>query len=102
MQRNTPPHPGSFVRTEIIEPHGLTVAAAAEVLGVSRPTLSTMLNGHSSLSSTMALRLEKAFGVGMDTLLAMQTSYDIACARRRAEEIRVEAYAPGGNGARRS
>ncbi|MDE2761286.1 MAG: HigA family addiction module antitoxin [Gemmatimonadota bacterium] len=101
METKNPPHPGSFVRTEIIEPHGLTVAAAAEVLGVSRPTLSTLLNGHSSLSSIMALRLEKAFGVGMDTLLRMQTSYDIACTRKRAEEIRVEAYAPGRNGDRR-
>jgi len=101
MEANNPPHPGSFVRTEIIEPHGLTVAAAAEVLGVSRPTLSTLLNGHSSLSSMMALRLEKAFGVGMDTLLRMQTSYDIASIRKRAEEIRVEAYVPGMNGGRR-
>ena len=101
METKNPPHPGSFVRTEIIEPSGLTVAAAAEVLGVSRPTLSTLLNGHSSLSSTMALRLEMAFGVGMDTLLGMQTSYDIACTRERAEEIRVEAYASGRNGDRR-
>ena len=98
MQSNNPPHPGSFVRTEIIEPHGLTVAAAAQVLGVSRPALSTLLNGHSGLSRTMALRLEKAFGVGMDTLLRMQTSYDIARTRKRAGEIRVEAYAPGRNG----
>ncbi len=63
-----PPHPGEFVRTEIIEPLGLTVAAAAAVLGVSRPTLSTFLNGRSDLSGTMALRIEKAFGVKMDTL----------------------------------
>lgn len=101
MEMKKPPHPGSFVRTEILEPHGLTVAAAAEVLGVARPTLSTLLNGHSSLSSTMALRLEKAFGVGMDTLLAMQISYDIARTRKRAEEISVEAYAPGRNGDQR-
>ena len=62
----------------MIEPHGLTVAAAAKVLGVSRPALSTFLNGRSDLSGIMALRIEKAFGVKMDTLMRMQASYDIA------------------------
>jgi len=56
------PHPGDFIRTEILEPLGLSVAAAAKALGVSRPTLSTLLNDHSDLSGEMALRLEKAFG----------------------------------------
>ncbi|MDD9989435.1 MAG: HigA family addiction module antitoxin [Spirochaetaceae bacterium] len=89
-----PPHPGEFVRTEIIEPLGLTVAAAAGVLGVSRPTLSTFLNGRSDLSGTMALRIEKAFGVTMDTLMRMQASCDIARARRREDEVHVESYRP--------
>ena len=68
MQRNTPPHPGSFVRSEIIEPHGLTVAAAAEVLGVSRPTLSTMLNGHSSLSIPTPKAFSRRSAMVLDTL----------------------------------
>lgn len=58
-----PPHPGEFIRGELLEPLGLTVTAAADVLGVSRPTLSTLLNENSDLSPDMALRIEKAFGI---------------------------------------
>ncbi len=92
MRMLNPPHPGVFVKTEVIEPLGLTVAAAATVLGVSRPTLSTLLNGRSDLSATMALRLEKAFGIKMDTLMRMQASYDIARARTREADITVAPY----------
>lgn len=84
-----PPHPGDFIRTEIIEPSGLTVTAAASALRVSRPALSSLLNGKAGLSGDMALRLEKAFGVKMDTLMRMQASYDIAQSRRRARQIQV-------------
>ncbi len=94
MRMLNPPHPGEFVRTEVIEPLGLTVAAAASVLGVSRPTLSTLLNGRSDLSGTMALRMEKAFGVKMDTLMRMQAACDIARARKREDEVHVERYRP--------
>ena len=66
MRMLNPPRPGTFIRTEVIKPLNLSVSAAATVLGVSRPTLSTFLNGHSDLSGTMALRIEKAFGVKMD------------------------------------
>ena len=93
MTMHRPPHPGDFIRTEIIEPLGLSVAAAAKVLGVSRPTLSTLLNGHSDLSGEMALRLEKAFGVKMDTLMRMQNAFDIAQARKKAGQIKVKRYA---------
>lgn len=89
-----PPHPGRFVRTEVIEPHGLTVAAAARALGVSRPALSMFLNGRSDLSGMMALRIEKAFGVRMDTLMRMQSSHDIARTRQREGELDVEPYQP--------
>ena len=81
-------------KTEVIDPHGLTVAAAAKVLGVSRPALSTFLNGRSGLSGIMALRIEKAFGVEMDTLMRMQASYDIARTRQREGEINIEPYLP--------
>ena len=85
-----PPHPGNFIRTEIIQPAGLSVtAAAAAALKVSRPALSSLLNGKANLSGDMALRIEKAFGVRMDTLMRMQSSYDIARTRLRERQIRV-------------
>ena len=89
MRMLNPPHPGDFIRTEIIEAAGLTVTAAAVALGVSRPTLSSLLNGNAGLSGDMALRIEKAFGVRMDTLMRMQSSYDIAQTRMRENQIRV-------------
>jgi addiction module HigA family antidote len=87
-----PPHPGAFIRTEMLDPLGLTVTAAARVLGVSRPTLSNLLNGQANLSGDMALRLEKAFGVRMETLMRMQASYDIVRARQREKLIIVRRY----------
>jgi len=90
MPMKNPRHPGEFIRTEIIEPVGLTVTAAAAALRVSRPALSSLLNGKANLSGEMALRIEKAFGVRMDTLLRMQASYDIAQTRKREKQIRVK------------
>ncbi len=87
-----PAHPGPFIRMEVIEPLGLSVTRAAEVLGVSRPALSALLNGRAALSSDMALRIEKAFGPRMDTLLRMQTAYEIAAARNREADIKVKRY----------
>jgi addiction module HigA family antidote len=84
-----PPHPGSFIRTEILEAAGLTVTAAAIALRVSRPALSSLLNGKANLSGDMALRIEKAFGVKMDTLMRMQSSYDIVQTRKREKQINV-------------
>ena len=92
--RMNPPHPGSFVRAEIIAPAELSVTAAAEVLGVTRAALSNFLNERASLSPDMALRIEKAFGVSMDTLMRMQNSYDIIQARKREGEIKVAPYRP--------
>ena len=79
-----PAHPGGFVKSEIIEALDLSVTDAAEVLGVTRAALSALLNERSHLSPEMALRIEKAFGVSMDTLMRMQNSYDIAQTRKRA------------------
>jgi addiction module HigA family antidote len=89
MPMKSPPHPGDFIRTEIIEAAGLTVTAAATALRVSRPALSSLLNGKADLSGDMALRIEKAFGVKMDTLMRMQASYDIAQTRKRGKLINV-------------
>jgi addiction module HigA family antidote len=95
-----PPHPGSFVRTEIVEPLGLSVMAAAGALGITRAELSTFLNERSSLSAEMALRIEKAFGVRMETLMRMQNSYDIAQARAREADIKVVRYTSKNDGLR--
>ena len=92
MRMLNPPHPGAFIATEVIKPLGLSVAAAAKVLGVSRPALSNLLNGHADVSGDMALRIEQAFGVKMDTLMRMQSSYDIARTRERQHTIRVRRY----------
>lgn len=89
MPIKNPPHPGDFIRTEIVEPAGLSVTDAAKALQVSRPALSSLLNGKAGLSGDMALRVEKAFGVKMDTLMRMQSAYDIARTRKREKEIRI-------------
>jgi addiction module HigA family antidote len=94
MPLKNPPHPGDFIRTEIIEPTRLSVTAAAAALQVSRPALSSLLNGKADLSGDMALRIEKAFGVRMDTLMRMQSAYDIAKTRSREKEIRVRRFHP--------
>ena len=94
IRMKAPAHPGGFVKTEIIEPLGLSVTDAARALGITRAALSTFLNEHTSLSADMAIRIEKAFGVSMDTLMRMQNSFDIAQAHRRQSEIAVERYVP--------
>jgi antitoxin HigA-1 len=94
MRMLNPVHPGRFLRTEIIGGYELTVTAAAKILKVSRPTLSSLLNAKADLSGDMALRFEKAFGIDMDTLMRMQNSYDIARTRSREKRIRVERYKP--------
>ena len=73
-----PSHPGDFIRTEIVEELGLSVARTAEILGVHRTILSDLLNSNTTLSAEMALRIEKAFGISLDTLLRMQAWYDAA------------------------
>jgi addiction module HigA family antidote len=87
-----PPHPGEFLREEVLGPLGLSISKAARVLGIRRATLSDLLNGKSSLSPEMALRTEKAFGVSMETLLRMQAWFDTCQMRERADEILVERY----------
>lgn len=82
-------HPGPFVWSEVIQPYGLSVTDAALALGMTRPALSKFLNGRASLSPEVALRLEKAFGIAMEVLMRMQSSYDIAEARKREQKIHV-------------
>jgi addiction module HigA family antidote len=94
VRMKNPSHPGGFVKTEIIEPLDLSVTEAARVLGIARAALSTFLNERASLSPDMAIRIERAFGVSMETLMRMQNSYDIAQAHFREGEIKVKRYVP--------
>lgn len=96
IRMKNPAHPGGFVKSEIVEALDLSVTDAAKALGVTRPALSALLNERAALSSEMALRIEKAFGVSMDTLMRMQNSYDIAQARRRAGQIKVVRFRKAG------
>ena len=72
--------------------HPLSVTAAARAPGVTRPALSALLNERAALSPDMALRVEKAFGVRMDTLMHMQNNHDIAEARKREGEFDIPRY----------
>src|ERR1700733_10668440 len=94
VRMKSPAHPGGFVKTEIIEPLGLSVTDAAQVLGITRAALSAFLNARTSLSPDMAIRMEKAFGVSMETLMRMQNSFDIAQAHKREADIVVARYVP--------
>ena len=82
-------HAGPWLKAEIVDPSGVSVAALARHFGVSRQALSTLLNGHANLSADMAIRFEKAFGVKADTLMRMQTTYELAQVRAREGEIAV-------------
>ena len=89
-----PSHPGEFVRAEILDELGLSVSRAAKILRVRRATLSDFLNEKAALSPEMALRIEKAFGVSMDTLLRMQAWHDSHAMRQRTGQIEVSRYKP--------
>ena len=89
-----PPHPGDFIRTEILDELHLSIARAAEILRVRRATLSDLIHGKASLSPEMALRIEKAFDVSMDILLRMQAWYDSYAMRQLADDIEVQRYKP--------
>ena len=90
--RHDATHPGSFIRVEILEELGLSVARGAEILGVSQSALSDLVEERAGLSPEMAFRIEKAFGVSMDMLLRMQAWRDSHAMRRRGAEISVGCY----------
>ena len=94
MPMKNPHHPGRSVKENCLDPLGLSVTEAAEVLGVARHTLSRVLNGHAAISPEMAIRLEKAGWSSADFWLNRQTAYDLAQARRGEERIQVERYQP--------
>src|SRR5437588_13001915 len=78
-----PSHPGEFIREEILAELGLSIARAAEILGVRRATLSDLANCHAALSPEMALRIEQAFGANMDMVLRMQAWFESYTKRHR-------------------
>jgi addiction module HigA family antidote len=89
-----PPHPGQFVRIEILDELDLSIAKAAEALGVRAATLSDLVNEKASLSPEMAMRLELAFGVSAQTLLRMQAWCDTERLRARSAELGVTRFEP--------
>ncbi len=93
MPMYDPPHPGEIIRYECIEPLGLSITRAAEGLGVTRQTLSDLVNERSGISVEMAVRLSKAFGSTPETWLGMQMAYDLWQARDRTSNIEVERFA---------
>lgn len=96
MPMQNPPHPGEIVRLECLEPLGLTVTRAAEGLGVTRQTLSDLVNEKAGISVEMSIRLSLAFGSSPETWLAMQTAYDLWQVRDRAGQLKVERFAAAG------
>lgn len=86
-------HPGRWLRSEVVEPHGLTVKRTADHLKVTRQAMSGLLNGGVGLSAEMAIRFEKGFGLRADTLMRMQAAHDLARARAREDEIHVDRVA---------
>ena len=92
MPMKNPPHPGEIIRDLYIEPLGLTITQAAAGLGVSRKTLSLLLNGHAGISPEMAIRLSKAFGRTPEGWLQLQMQYDLAQINRRADDIQVTPF----------
>lgn len=92
MVMHNPPHPGELVKEDCLDALGLSVTQGAKVLGVTRQTLSNLVNQHAGMSPEMAVRLEKAFGGDAETWLRLQMNYDVWQVRERASEIDVERY----------
>lgn len=90
MQMYNPPHPGEILKELCLEPLGLTVTRAAKALGVSRKTLSAILNGRAGISPEMAIRLSIAFDTSAESWLNQQTQYDLWLARQNQQALKVE------------
>ena len=89
MRMHNPPHPGEVVRALCLEPLGLSVTEAAKALGISRKTLSSILNGRAGISPEMAVRLSIAFGTSAESWLNQQTQHDLWHAEQRRKQLRV-------------
>ena len=93
MKMHNPPHPGEVIKELCLEPLGLSVTDAAKALGVSRKTLSTLLNGRSGIIPEMALRLAKAFDTSPESWLNQQMQYDLWITEQNLGELKVEKLA---------
>ena len=93
MRMHNPPHPGEIIKVLCLEPLGVTVTHAAEALGVSRKTLSAILNGRAGISPEMAVRLSIAFGTSAESWLNQQTQYDLWHAEQGRKQLRVVSLA---------
>ena len=89
MPMKNPAHPGRIVRSACLQPLGLSITEGAKILGVTRQTLTKVVNGKSGISAEMAIRLAKAFGSSADIWVRMQASYDLAQARKDEGKIKV-------------
>lgn len=93
MRMHNPPHPGEILKSLCLDPLGVTVTHAAEALGVSRKTLSAILNGRAGISPEMAVRLSIAFGTSAESWLNQQVQYDLWHAEQRRKKLRVSKLA---------
>ena len=89
MPMKNPAHPGRIVKSACLDPLSLSVTDGAKVLGVSRQTLTKIINGKSGISAEMAIRLAKAFGSTAEMWVRLQGSYDLAQARKDESKIKV-------------
>ena len=92
MPMKNPAHPGRIVRSACLEPLGLSITEGAKILGVTRQTLTKIVNGKSGISAEMAIRLAKAFGSTAELWVRMQASYDLAQARKDESKIKVQRH----------
>ena len=89
MRMHNPPHPGKIIKALCVDPLGLTVTEAAKGLGISRKTLSGILNGRAGISPEMAVRLSIAFDTSVESWINQQTQYDLWQAEQRRKQLRV-------------
>jgi addiction module HigA family antidote len=92
MLMHNPPHPGEVIKRQCLEPLDLTVTEAAEGLGVSRNTMSMLINGRLGISPEMAIRLSKGFGGSPESWLRQQMDYDLWQAQQKAKAIKVRKF----------
>jgi addiction module HigA family antidote len=92
MPIHQPLHPGFLVKNALIDNTNLSITEAAQHLGVTRTTLSRLLNGHAGISPEMALRLSKFFNTSIEMWLNLQIQYDVWCVQKKTKSIKVRPY----------
>ncbi len=93
-RKRDPQHPGKAVRETCLTACGLSVTESARLLGVTRQSLSNLINGKTGVSPEMAIRLAKGFGGNAERWISLQAAYDLAQAMKREKDIHVQRYAP--------